>query len=93
MKTRLIKFLHQEMGFDVLYMTPIHPIGRKNRKGRNNALVAGPGDPGSPYAVGAEEGGHDAVVVVGAVEDAVHQAGGKQAVARASEDDRTAGLD
>jgi len=51
----------KEMGFDVLYMPPIHPIGRINRKGRNNALKAGPGDPGSPYAIGAEEGGHDAV--------------------------------
>jgi starch synthase (maltosyl-transferring) len=50
-----------EMGFDVVYMTPIHPIGRKNRKGRNNTLVADADDPGSPYAVGAEEGGHDAV--------------------------------
>jgi starch synthase (maltosyl-transferring) len=50
-----------ELGFDVLYMPPIHPIGRKNRKGRNNALEAGPDDPGSPYAIGAAEGGHDAV--------------------------------
>src|SRR3954468_19783722 len=50
-----------ELGFDVLYMLPIHPIGRTNRKGRNNTLVAGPDDPGSPYAVGGEEGGHDAV--------------------------------
>ena len=50
-----------ELGFDVLYLPPIHPIGRKNRKGRNNALVAGPGDPGSPWAIGAAEGGHDAV--------------------------------
>ncbi|HEY0235493.1 MAG TPA: alpha-1,4-glucan--maltose-1-phosphate maltosyltransferase [Afipia sp.] len=49
------------MGFDVLYFTPIHPIGRVNRKGRNNALSAAPGDPGSPYAIGAAEGGHDAV--------------------------------
>ncbi len=49
------------MGFDVLYMPPIHPIGRTNRKGRNNALAAGPGDPGSVYAIGAAEGGHDAV--------------------------------
>jgi len=49
------------MGFDVLYFTPIHPIGRVNRKGRNNALTAGAGDPGSPYAIGAKEGGHDAV--------------------------------
>ena len=50
-----------ELGFDVLYMTPIHPIGQTNRKGRNNTLVAGPDDPGSPYAVGSAEGGHDAV--------------------------------
>ncbi len=49
------------MGFDVVYFTPIHPIGRTNRKGRNNALTAEPGDPGSPYAIGAAEGGHDAV--------------------------------
>ncbi len=49
------------MGFDVLYFTPIHPIGRINRKGRNNALTAEPGDPGSPYAIGAVEGGHDAI--------------------------------
>jgi starch synthase (maltosyl-transferring) len=48
-------------GFDVLYFPPIHPIGRKNRKGRNNTLQAGPDDPGSPYAIGAAEGGHDAV--------------------------------
>jgi starch synthase (maltosyl-transferring) len=59
-----------ELGFDVLYMTPIHPIGRKNRKGRNNTLVAGPDDPGSPYAVGAAEGGHDAVHPdIGTIED------------------------
>jgi starch synthase (maltosyl-transferring) len=50
-----------EHGFDVLYFPPIHPIGRKNRKGRNNALVAGPDDPGVPYAIGAKEGGHDSV--------------------------------
>ncbi|HZQ59932.1 MAG TPA: alpha-1,4-glucan--maltose-1-phosphate maltosyltransferase [Casimicrobiaceae bacterium] len=49
------------MGFDVLYFTPIHPIGKANRKGRNNALTAQPGEPGSPYAIGAAEGGHDAV--------------------------------
>ncbi|HYI18370.1 MAG TPA: alpha-1,4-glucan--maltose-1-phosphate maltosyltransferase [Solirubrobacteraceae bacterium] len=59
-----------ELGFDVLYLTPIHPIGRTNRKGRNNTLVAGPADPGSPYAVGAAEGGHDAVHPdIGTVED------------------------
>ena len=49
------------MGFDVVYMTPIHPIGVTNRKGRNNAVTAAEGDPGSPYAIGATEGGHDAV--------------------------------
>lgn len=49
------------MGFDVIYFTPIHPVGRINRKGRNNALKAAPNDPGSPYAIGAAEGGHDAV--------------------------------
>ncbi len=48
-------------GFDVLYLLPIHPIGRTNRKGPNNSLRAGPDDPGSPYAIGAAEGGHDAV--------------------------------
>jgi starch synthase (maltosyl-transferring) len=47
--------------FDVIYLTPIHPIGRINRKGKNNALKGGPGDPGSFYAIGAKEGGHDAV--------------------------------
>lgn len=49
------------MGFDVLYMPPIHPIGRTHRKGRNNALSAAPGDPGSPYAIGDADGGHTAV--------------------------------
>jgi starch synthase (maltosyl-transferring) len=49
------------MGFDVLYLPPIHPIGRINRKGRNNALLAEEGDVGSPWAIGAEEGGHDAI--------------------------------
>lgn len=50
-----------EMGFDVVYLTPIHPIGLTHRKGRNNSLKAEPGDPGSPYAIGAAEGGHDAI--------------------------------
>ncbi len=50
-----------ELGFDVLYLPPIHPIGRTNRKGANNTLVAGPEDPGSPYAIGNEHGGHDAI--------------------------------
>ena len=49
------------LGFDVLYFTPIHPIGRINRKGKNNSLKAGPDDPGSFYAIGNEQGGHDAV--------------------------------
>jgi starch synthase (maltosyl-transferring) len=49
------------LGFDVLYLTPIHPIGRANRKGRNNALRAEPGDPGSPYAIGDSAGGHDGI--------------------------------
>jgi starch synthase (maltosyl-transferring) len=49
------------MGFDVLYLPPIHPIGHTHRKGKNNATVAGPKDPGSPWAIGAEEGGHKAV--------------------------------
>lgn len=46
-----------ELGFDVLYVPPVHPIGRSFRKGKNNSLVAEPGDPGSPWAIGAEEGG------------------------------------
>jgi starch synthase (maltosyl-transferring) len=49
------------LGFDVLYMPPIHPIGHTNRKGRNNTLTPEPGDPGSPYAIGDETGGHDAI--------------------------------
>jgi starch synthase (maltosyl-transferring) len=50
-----------ELGFDVVYLPPIHPIGRTNRKGKNNALTAGPGDPGSPWAIGSDFGGHTAV--------------------------------
>jgi starch synthase (maltosyl-transferring) len=49
------------LGFDVVYLPPVHPIGSSNRKGRNNALEAGPGDPGSPWAIGAADGGHDAI--------------------------------
>lgn len=49
------------MGFDVLYVPPIHPIGRTFRKGPNNTLEAGPDDPGSPWAIGAVEGGHTAI--------------------------------
>jgi starch synthase (maltosyl-transferring) len=50
-----------ELGFDVIYLPPIHPIGQTNRKGRDNAPVAGPGDPGSPWAIGDATGGHEAV--------------------------------
>ncbi len=50
-----------DMGFDVVYLTPIHPIGEVNRKGPNNTLTAGPEDPGSPYAIGSKDGGHDAI--------------------------------
>ena len=49
------------LGFDVIYLPPIHPIGQTNRKGRNNVLEAAPEDPGSPYGIGSEQGGHDAV--------------------------------
>ena len=51
----------RDMGFDVLYLAPIHPIGETNRKGRNNSLTAQPGEPGSPWAIGSRHGGHDAV--------------------------------
>lgn len=51
----------QAMGFDTLYFPPIHPIGKKHRKGRNNSLTPAPDDPGSPYAIGSEDGGHDAI--------------------------------
>ena len=50
-----------ELGFDVLYLPPIHPIGRTNRKGRNNAERAAPGDVGSPWAIGAAQGGHESI--------------------------------
>jgi starch synthase (maltosyl-transferring) len=50
-----------ELGFEVVYLPPIHPIGTTNRKGKNNALVAAKGDPGSPWAIGAPAGGHEAV--------------------------------
>jgi starch synthase (maltosyl-transferring) len=59
-----------ELGFDVLYLPPIHPIGSTNRKGADNALVAGPEDPGSPWAIGDATGGHDAVhLELGTIED------------------------
>ncbi len=57
---RLVPYVAR-LGFDVLYLAPIHPIGRTNRKGRNGAREAGPGDPGSPWAIGAAEGGHTAI--------------------------------
>jgi hypothetical protein len=49
-----------EMGFNVVYLPPVHPIGKVHRKGRNNAVTE-PGDVGSPWAIGSDEGGHDAV--------------------------------
>ncbi len=59
-----------ELGFDVLYLPPIHPIGLTNRKGVNNALLAAPGDPGSPWAIGDASGGHDAVhAELGTIDD------------------------
>ena len=63
-----------ELGFDVLYLPPIHPIGETNRKGANNALVAGAGDPGSPWAIGHHaHGGHDAIhPELGTIEDFDH---------------------
>jgi starch synthase (maltosyl-transferring) len=61
------------MGFDVVYLPPIHPIGTTHRKGRNNALTAEAGDPGSPWAIGGAEGGHDAVhPELGTLEDFDH---------------------
>src|SRR6266700_462042 len=59
-----------ELGFDVLYFPPIHPIGHSHRKGKNNARKAGPGDPGSPWAIVSEEGGHKAIhAELGTLED------------------------
>lgn len=61
------------MGFDVLYFPPIHPVGREQRKGPNNALEAGPGDVGSPWAIGAAEGGHKSILPeLGTEEDFRH---------------------
>ncbi|MDZ7729682.1 MAG: alpha-1,4-glucan--maltose-1-phosphate maltosyltransferase [Dehalococcoidia bacterium] len=62
-----------DLGFDVIYLPPIHPIGHTNRKGRNNSLVAAPDDVGSPWAIGSEEGGHDAIhPQLGTYEDLEH---------------------
>ena len=61
------------MGFNVLYLPPIHPIGHTHRKGKNNVAIGGPGDSGSPWAIGAEEGGHKAVhPQLGTLEDFRH---------------------
>ena len=63
----------QAMGFDVLYFPPIHPIGRINRKGPNNTLTPAEDDPGSPYAIGSTDGGHDALhPELGTLEDFRH---------------------
>ena len=51
----------KEMGFDVIYLPPVHPIGEVNRKGPNNTLTPGPDDTGSPWAIGSKDGGHDAI--------------------------------
>ena len=50
------------MGFDVLYLPPIHPIGRVNRKGKNNNVKAEAGEPGSPWAIGSDQGGHKSIL-------------------------------
>jgi starch synthase (maltosyl-transferring) len=60
----------EELGFDVLYLPPVHPIGKLNRKGRNNAVTANEGEPGSPWAIGSEAGGHKAIEPsLGTIED------------------------
>jgi starch synthase (maltosyl-transferring) len=62
-----------QMGFDVLYFTPIHPIGATNKKGKNNSLVSTPEDPGVPYAIGSPDGGHDAIEAqLGTIDDFDH---------------------
>jgi starch synthase (maltosyl-transferring) len=59
-----------KMGFDIVYLPPIHPIGKVHRKGRNNSVTAAPQDVGSPWAIGSDEGGHDAVhPKLGTIED------------------------
>ncbi|MPZ49574.1 MAG: DUF3416 domain-containing protein [Dehalococcoidia bacterium] len=60
----------EQMGFDILYLPPIHPIGETNRKGKNNSVVRGADDPGSPWAIGSHEGGHkDVDPALGTLED------------------------
>jgi starch synthase (maltosyl-transferring) len=66
----------RELGFDVIYFVPVHPIGRSHRKGPDNTLNAGPNDPGSPYAIGSEEGGHTALHKdLGTIDDFRHFVG------------------
>lgn len=61
------------MGFDVLYLPPIHPIGTAHRKGKNNSVICQPGEPGVPYGIGSEEGGHDTIhAELGTVDDFKH---------------------
>jgi len=61
------------MGFDVLYLPPIHPIGRSHRKGANNSLIANDDDPGCPWAIGGFEGGHTSILdALGSIDDFVH---------------------
>ncbi|GAB4051673.1 alpha-1,4-glucan--maltose-1-phosphate maltosyltransferase [Spirosoma litoris] len=61
------------MGFDVLYLPPIHPIGTAHRKGKNNSVICQPGEPGVPYGIGSAEGGHDAIhPELGTVDDFKH---------------------
>jgi len=63
----------KQMGFDVLYLPPIHPIGSTFRKGKNNSVTAEPGEPGSPWAIGSEEGGHKAIhAELGTLDDFRH---------------------
>lgn len=60
----------QQMGFDVLYLPPIHPIGKENRKGKNNNVRSAPGEPGSPWAIGSDEGGHKSILAeLGTLDD------------------------
>jgi starch synthase (maltosyl-transferring) len=64
------------MGFDVLYLPPIHPIGRTNRKGANNSIKASPGEPGSPWAIGSQQGGHKSIAPeLGTLDDFRHLLG------------------
>lgn len=60
----------ESMGFDVLYLPPVHPIGKINRKGKNNSVKAEPGEPGSPWAIGSDEGGHKSILpALGTIDD------------------------